>query len=79
MSACPEPFKVVVGPSVVDSSVVSRVIEFPDGSGRIETWKSGVGWVEGGATPDEFIDGRPVSPELAEQLGIPASDLVPED
>ena len=79
MSTSPKPFKVVTGPAAVDNSVVGRVIELPDGSGRVETWKSGSGWVAGGASPDEFIMGRPVSSELADRLGILASELVSGD
>jgi hypothetical protein len=53
---------------------VSRIVEFADGAGRIESWKPGVGWVEGGASADEFIGAAPVSSLLARRLGIPLSE-----
>jgi len=62
---------VAFGPAVVDNGVVARVVELPDGSGRVETWSPGKGWVKGGASLDEFFLARPVSPELASRLGIP--------
>ena len=46
-----------------------------DGSGRIETWAPSKGWVEGGASLDEFIMAAPVSPALAARMGLPASEL----
>ncbi len=67
--------KVLTGPTVVANGVVGRVVEFPDASGRVETWAAGSGWVEGGASLDEFIMGRPVSADLAKRLGIPAEEL----
>jgi hypothetical protein len=66
--------RVIAGPSRIDGRV-SRVVEFADGSGRIESWKPGVGWVEGGASFDEFIMAAPVSDALARRLGIPLSEL----
>jgi hypothetical protein len=66
--------RVVAGPSNIDGGV-ARVVELPDGSGKIESWKPGVGWVEGGASFDEFIGSAPVSSKLARRLGIPLSEL----
>lgn len=66
--------RVVAGPSKIDGGI-SRVVELPDGSGRIETWSPGKGWVEGGASPDEFLMAAPVSPALAARMGLPASEL----
>jgi hypothetical protein len=66
--------RVIAGPSRIDGGV-SRIVEFADGAGRIESWKPGVGWVEGGASADEFIGAAPVSSVLARRLGIPLSEL----
>ena len=68
--------KVVAGPSKVAGGV-SRLVKLPDGSGRIETWVKGLGWTEGGARVDELMPGActPVTPELAERLGIPPEEL----
>jgi len=68
-----ETFKVLAGPSKIDGGVY-RWIEMPDGSGRVEGWKVGVGWVPGGASPDEFLFAPPLSDALANRLGIPASE-----
>ena len=68
--------EVIAGPSKIAGGI-SRVVS-PDGGGlRAETWKPGVGWEAGGASLDEFMPGAcmPVSPELAERMGIPASEL----
>jgi hypothetical protein len=78
MQGAEKPLVVIAGPSKIDGGV-SRVIEAQDGSMRVETWKPGTGWVVGGASLDEFMPGActPVSPELAERMGIPASELDP--
>jgi hypothetical protein len=71
--------KIVAGPSVIAQDV-ARVVELPDGSGRIEYWVKGTGWIEaprGLFTPDEFMPGAclPVSARTAARLGIPACEL----
>ena len=66
--------RVTAGPSKIDGGI-SRVVELSDGSGRIETWAPGKGWVEGEASLDEFIMAAPVSPSLAARMGLPASEL----
>jgi hypothetical protein len=68
--------EVIAGPSKIAGGI-SRVVS-PDGGGlRVETWKPGVGWEAGGASLDEFMPGActPVTPELAQRMGIPASEL----
>jgi hypothetical protein len=52
----------------------SRALEMPDGSLKVETWGPG-GWVEGGASLDEFMFAPPISPAFAARLGIPTEDL----
>jgi hypothetical protein len=56
---------------------VSRLIQLPDGSGRIETWEAGKGWVTGGARAHEFFPPSciPVSAKTAAQFRIPPSEL----
>jgi hypothetical protein len=66
--------KVLAGPAKIDGGI-TRVVELPDGSGRVESWVKGKGWVEGGATADEFFFAPPVSPELAARMGMPTSEL----
>lgn len=69
-------FKVLVH-GKIDGSV-SRVVILSDGLGRIETWKPGEGWKEGGASLDEFLPGPsclPVSVETIARFGIPAEEL----
>ena len=66
--------RVVAGPSIIDGGI-ARVVEMPDGSGKTESWSSGVGWIEGGASLDEFVMAQPVSAKLAARLGIPPSEL----
>src|SRR5262245_1044623 len=55
-----EDFTVVDGPVLVDGSVIARLIQWPDGSGRVETW-DGKRWEPGGATIPEVLKGTPVS------------------
>jgi hypothetical protein len=68
----------LIGPSKTDGGV-SRIVERPDGSAKGESWKAGTGWVEGGASSEEFMPGTctPVTPELAKRFGIPDSELEP--
>jgi hypothetical protein len=72
------PPKTIAGPSVIDQGV-ARLAKLPDGSGRIEVWKQGAGWVSaaGSVTLDEFMLGacRPVSPRDRARLGISLSEI----
>jgi hypothetical protein len=70
----------VIGPVRIDGGV-SRIRRLPSGGSVIESWKPGIGWVEGGASLDEFMPGActPVSPELAQRMGIPVTDLDASD
>jgi hypothetical protein len=51
-----------------------RVVEFPDGSARVEGWGA-KGWTPGGASFGEIFDAPPVSPRFAAELGISISGL----
>jgi hypothetical protein len=62
--------KVIFGPSVVDSGVIARVVQRADGSGFVQTWRKGVGWVKGGAALDEFLLARPVPEAMARRQGL---------
>lgn len=70
-----EKLRIIAGPVVAPfDGDVARVVELPDGSGRIEVWKRGAGWVtapKGSISPDEFMPGacRPVSVNDAARLG----------
>jgi hypothetical protein len=70
--------KIITGPTKC-SGDVARVIELPNGTGRIEMWEKGVGWVDaaGRVKLHEFMPGAglPVSPRDRARLGIPASEL----
>lgn len=71
--------EIVAGPTKVSGGVVARVIKEPNGSGRMEIWKPGKGWIDGAGkvTPDELMPGagRPVSAADAARLGMPACEL----
>jgi hypothetical protein len=69
-----EKLKVLAGPSKIDGGAY-RWVRLPDGDSRVEEWKPGTGWVPGNASLAEIADNPPVSAELAERLGIPASEL----
>jgi hypothetical protein len=56
---------ILYGPSHVGDQTIARVVRRDDGSGYVETWHAGEGWQKGGASFDEFILARPVSPEMA--------------
>ncbi len=55
--------KVILGPVKADG-VPLRVVELPDGSGRIESW-DGSAWVPGGGDAAELLFAPPVE-------GLPA-------
>ena len=63
--------KILYGPLHVGDQTIARVVRRPDGSGFVQTWKRGVGWVKGGAHLDEFIYRRPVSRQMAERQHFP--------
>ena len=60
--------KVLIGPSKI-GGVIGRLVELPDGSGRVETW-SAKGWVKGGASVDEFFFAPPASEETLREFGV---------
>jgi hypothetical protein len=71
--------KVLVGPVMVNG-LPARLIKEPNGSGRFETWRSGVGWIEapeGSMALSDFMPGatRPVSPANAARFGMPKSEI----
>ena len=67
--------KIIDGPSKIDGGV-SRLVELPDGSGRVETWwAKQKAWKPGGATVDEFFFAPPATPAFMRSQGIPESDI----
>jgi len=70
------PLKIAFGPSHIGDDVIARVIEHHDCSGHIESWNARTrSWEKGDASWDDFILGRPVSPNRARRLRIPHSEL----
>lgn len=51
--------------------MLSRVVELPDGSGRVETWLNGR-WTPGGARLSEFFTRPEASEADLRAAGIPA-------
>lgn len=65
------PLKVVNGP--VDSDgVLMRLVELPDGSGRVEIMRPGGTWEPGGDVTSVML-GSPVTPEILEAFGATAA------
>ena len=60
--------KVLVEPTRTNGSV-SRLVEMPDGSSRVETWRDGA-WMPGGADVSAVMRGAPASAELLAELGV---------
>jgi len=73
--------RVIGGPCIPDfHGPVARVVELPDGSGRIEVWKRGAGWVtapDGAFNPGNFMPGycRPPLEKDAARLGCRLEDF----
>jgi hypothetical protein len=59
--------KVAYGPSHVGDRVIARIVERPDGTAYLETWsaKNPRGWIEGGASFDDFFFARAVPAAMA--------------
>jgi hypothetical protein len=70
--------KIIAGPCVIHQDV-ARLIKLPSGSGRIEVWEKGVGWIPaaGSITLDEFMPGacRSASVRDAARVGMPVSEI----
>jgi hypothetical protein len=70
---------VFLGPVNVNDGTVARLINEPNGGLRMETWKTGVGWVEAPRSMRlaSFMPGKmkPVSADLAARIGMPAAEL----
>jgi hypothetical protein len=74
-----EKLHLIAGPVNINGDV-ARVVELPNGAGRIEHWERGIGWVAapaGSFRPDQFVPGAyiPVTAATAARLGIPACEL----
>jgi hypothetical protein len=72
--------KVFLGPVSVNDGTVARLINEPNGGLRMETWVTGVGWIEapkGSLSLANFMPGamRPVSADLAARVGMPATKI----
>ena len=72
---------VLVGPVNIEG-LVARLIKEPNGSGRMELWREGAGWISaaGSITLDQFMPGacRPASVRDAARIGMPTSELIAE-
>jgi hypothetical protein len=69
-----KPVKLMFGPFKIDGAAV-RVVELPDGSGRIETWVPGTkSWEPGGAGWDETFNAIPASPAFLAAKGVPSEE-----
>lgn len=65
----PQIVKVAIGPTRTHSTV-SRLVEFEDGSARVETWRNRA-WVPSGAAMASVAKGHPASADLLARLGVP--------
>ena len=70
--------RLIAGPCVtpIINGDVARVVELPDGTGRIEHWIKGVGWIEaprGAFNLGDFFPGytRPISHRDRARLAMP--------
>jgi hypothetical protein len=81
MTKYTEHTRVIAGPCVMSfDGDVARVVKLADGSGRIEMWERGVGWVEapeGSIALHSFVPGacRPASANDAARLGCRLEDF----
>ena len=62
--------KILIGARHLGDGCIARVVVRGDGSGFVETWKHGVGWVKGGADFSEFIYARAVPETMARRQGL---------
>jgi hypothetical protein len=65
----PQMTKVAIGPTRTNSTVC-RLVEFEDGSARVETWRKGA-WVPGRAAKASVAKGPPACADLLARLGVP--------
>lgn len=68
--------KVVNGP-VNLGGALGRVVKFPDGTGRVETWGA-TGWEPGGADLTAILRAIPASANRLKEYGVPENEW-PED
>ena len=70
-----EKLKVVDGPAK-SAGAVSRMVELPDLSGRVETLSpKSKAWEPGGATVDKFFFAPPATPAFMRSKGLPEADI----
>lgn len=73
-----EKIKVVNGP-VNLVGMLGRIVKFPDGSGRVETWRRpSEGWVHGRSDGAEIMQAASALPEHLIQYKVPEEDWPPE-
>lgn len=71
-----EKAKVVNGP-VNLGGAIGRVVKFPDGTGRVETWGA-TGWEAGGADLTAILRAIPASANTLKRHGVPEEDWPPD-
>lgn len=55
--------------------MIGRIVEFEDGTGRVETWGGpDKGWLPGGADGAEIMRAAPALPERLVQYKVPEED-----
>lgn len=55
--------------------MIGRIVEFEDGTGRVETWGGpSKGWLPGGTDGAEIVRAAPALPERLIQYKVPEKD-----
>lgn len=58
--------------------LLGRIVEFEDGSQRVETWRQpSEGWMHGGADVAEIMGAAPALPPRLIEYGVPEEDWPP--
>ena len=59
--------------------MIGRIVEFEDGTGRVETWGGpNKGWLPGGADFPAIMRAAPALPERLIQYKVPEEDWPPD-
>ena len=66
---------IIEGPGLTDEGAIGRVVKFADGTGEVQTYREGQGWVMGGTDLGSLSTAGGVDEELLKEEGYSKEDI----
>ena len=66
---------ILEGPGLTDEGAIGRVVKFADGTGEVQTYRIGQGWVMGGTDLGSLSTAGGVNGEILAERGFSKEDI----